>query len=60
MKEPNTPDTPDTPTEPVKPKDPVLPQTGQLNWPVPVMCISGLMLISIGILLRGRKTENEK
>lgn len=62
MPEPNTPDTPDTPgepTEPTKHRDPALPQTGQLNWPVPVMCISGLLLISVGILLRGRKTEDE-
>ncbi len=38
-----------------------LPQTGQLNWPVPVLCISGLVLISIGSLLRmsARKPEYE-
>ena len=29
-----------------------LPQTGQLNWPVPVLCITGLTLFAIGFVLR--------
>lgn len=48
------------PTEPGKP--PQLPQTGQLNWPVPLLAVSGLMLIVAGclILLSGRKDRDEK
>ena len=62
---PNPPDNPDpddpvNPTNPTEPEVPILPQTGQLNWPVPVMCISGLVLISTGILIRNRRTENEE
>ncbi len=29
-----------------------LPQTGQLDWPVPVLCIAGLALFAIGFALR--------
>ena len=49
--------TPTEPTEPkpTKPKDPTLPQTGQLNWPIPVMAVSGFMLLLFGILLSSRK-----
>ena len=25
-----------------------LPQTGQLNWPIPVMAISGMLLFAFG------------
>lgn len=53
-----------TPTEPkpTKPKpDPgKLPQTGQLNWPVPVLATLGLLLLVAGIFLRsGKKTVQE-
>ncbi len=34
------------------PKDPVLPQTGQLKLPVPVLAILGLLLIGSGVLIR--------
>ena len=37
------------PTEPTSPS-PFIPQTGQLNWPVPVLCFIGLALILLGIL----------
>ena len=37
------------PTEPVDTPD--LPQTGQLNWPVPLMAILGLALFGIGWIL---------
>lgn len=56
---PVTPTEPTAPTEPVKPHEPTLPQTGQLNWPVPVMCISGLVLLAIGFLLRNSKKKIE-
>ena len=38
------------------PGDPSLPQTGQLNWPVPVLAISGAVLFIFGFVLwTGRK-----
>lgn len=54
---------PTEPTEPkpTEPKDPTLPQTGQLNWPVPVMAVSGLILLFSGILLcTGKKARREE
>lgn len=53
-KEPDVP--PDNP-----PSDPSLPQTGQLNWPIPILTIAGLLLICLGwfMYFRKRKT-NEK
>lgn len=35
-----------------KPKEAKLPQTGQLNWPVPVLIMAGLVLLIIGWILR--------
>lgn len=42
-----------------------LPQTGQLNWPVPVLAVSGMALILFGMALREqgssrKKDDNEK
>ena len=39
-----------------------LPQTGQLNWPVPVLVVLGLALFSLGWGLRfgRRKDSHEK
>ena len=49
---------PTVPTEPTDPTDPWLPQTGQLNWPIPLMAVSGLALFMAGcILCFGRKKE---
>ncbi len=49
------------PEEPVAPTDPKLPQTGQLNWPIPLLTVSGLCLILLGWGLyvgkRGRRKE---
>ena len=52
---------PTTPPPPPPPPPPYLPQTGQLNWPVPVMAVSGCVLFVLGLLLySGRKgTEDE-
>lgn len=33
-------------------------QTGQLNWPIPVLCGGGFLLMALGILLMKRKEEN--
>ena len=32
-------------------------QTGQLNWPIPVLCAAGCLLLAIGVLLMRRKEE---
>lgn len=47
---PVTPDEPETPSEPSPGSK--LPQTGQLNWPVPVLTVAGLCLILAGWELR--------
>ena len=54
---PVSPGTPDTPVSSGTPDKPVLPQTGQLNWPVPVLACSGVLLFAIGWVLnrQGKK-----
>ena len=55
-KVPFSPEPPTPPTEPPPPPPPELPQTGQLNWPIPVMAVSGVVLVIIGwILCASRK-----
>lgn len=39
------------PTEPTKPDGPGLPQTGQTNWPIPVLAVAGLLLLTAGVCL---------
>jgi len=49
------------PTEPppTEPGDPGLPQTGQLNWPIPLMVVAGLVFFVAGWILRfGKKRES--
>lgn len=49
------------PTTPSKPSGPDLPQTGQLNWPVPVLAVCGVVLFAAGWVLRfGRKKEQHE
>jgi len=51
---------PTTP-QPTKPTDPTLPQTGQLNWPIPVLAVLGLLLFTAGWVMRyGKRKANEK
>lgn len=48
------------PTEPppTEPDDPKLPQTGQLNWPIPLMVVAGLGFFAVGwALCFGKKRE---
>lgn len=48
-------------TEPSKPGDGKLPQTGQLNWPVPVMVVLGMGLFVAGwMLCFGRKKDGHE
>lgn len=45
-------------TKPTEPKDDKIPQTGQLNWPVPMLVAGGLLLFALGWYLRfGTKKE---
>lgn len=49
-----------TETEPTEPTDPVLPQTGQLNWPIPAMSVAGMALFLVGLCLCfGKKNGHE-
>ena len=60
--EPDTPDTPpNTPDTPTNPGG-KLPQTGQLNWPIPVLVACGLGLFIIGwwMRFRGKKDSYER
>lgn len=51
---------PPEPTEPPgPPPPPELPNTGQLNWPIPMMAIAGVMLIVIGLILCANRKRNE-
>lgn len=34
-----------------------LPQTGQLRWPIPILCTSGIFLILIGIIIVRKKND---
>ena len=52
--EPSTPADTDAPAQPGRPANPALPKTGQLNWPVPVMAVSGLLLFAFGWALDRR------
>lgn len=45
---PGNPDSPVLPGHPDNPAMSSLPQTGQLNWPVPVLAVSGVVLFAFG------------
>ena len=56
---PVSPGNPDNPVSPGRPDTPVLPQTGQLNWPIPVLACSGVLLFAAGWVLNKKgKKEN--
>ncbi len=61
---PVTPTTATSSTKP-DPKDPPLqsklPQTGQLNWPIPLLSVSGISLFTVGwVLYFGKRKQNEE
>ena len=57
--DPTTPTNPTNPTNPTTPGKPTLPYTGQLNWPIPVLVVLGLVLFSAGWMLRfGKKKDS--
>ena len=37
-----------------------LPQTGQLNWPIPVLAVTGVVLVAAGIKLKKETRRDEK
>ena len=37
-----------------------LPQTGQLNWPIPVLAVTGVVLLAAGIKLKKETRKDEK
>lgn len=55
---PSTPSTPKSPSSPSSGSKSTLPQTGQLWWPVPVLCGSGLALIIGGFRLKRKRVGN--
>ena len=48
-----------TPTKPPEKPGGKLPQTGQLNWPVPVLAAAGLVLFAIGWGIRFRRKRDQ-
>ena len=50
---------PTEPTEPPPPGDPELPQTGQLNWPVPMLAVLGMLLVTAGFALCATEKRKE-
>ena len=58
-KVPMKPEPTEPPGPPPPPPPPELPDTGQLNWPIPVMAVSGALLMIIGLILcTSRKQSN--
>ncbi|MCD7752904.1 MAG: hypothetical protein LUI10_14420 [Lachnospiraceae bacterium] len=53
--EPETPVTPETGTS-----ETILPQTGQLNWPVPILLIGGFILLIAGFVLKNSDHKNRR
>lgn len=56
---PGTPGFPGTPAVPEASVVPTLPQTGQLNWPIPFLVVTGLCLFSVGWALRFGKKKDD-
>ena len=56
--EPTTP--PPPPPPPAVPDGPDLPQTGQLNWPVPVLAVLGMLLVTAGVVLCTTEKRRER
>ena len=61
MTEPPTQPPTEPPTEPTEPDGPDLPQTGQMNWPVPVLAMMGMLLVMAGFwfCMTGRRERDE-
>ena len=46
-------------TPPTEPEEPKLPQTGQTNWPIPILAVAGLVLIAFGWFLCAGQRKDE-
>jgi hypothetical protein len=58
---PSTPSTPRTPTKKTSSTpSPTLPQTGQLEWPIPVMAAGGLILLTVGCTIRRKLRDDDE
>ena len=53
---PVAPGSPDNPVAPGRPDGNALPQSGQLNWPIPFMACSGVLLFAVGWVLDRKET----
>ena len=53
---PVNPGNPDSPVAPGRPDGNALPQSGQLNWPIPFMACSGVLLFAVGWVLDRKET----
>ena len=51
---------PTEPPPPTEPDGPDLPQTGQLNWPVPVLAVLGMLLVAAGVALCNAEKRKER
>lgn len=51
---------PTDPTKPTTPPDPALPQTGQLNWPIPWLVLGGMSLFCGGWYAFFRKRDDHE
>jgi hypothetical protein len=65
--EPSTPSNPSTPSTPRTPStktsstpSPTLPQTGQLEWPIPIMAAGGLILLTAGCTIRRKLRDDDE
>jgi hypothetical protein len=47
-----------TPDNPIHPSEPSLPNTGQLIWPIPILFVLGILMLTLGIVL-SKRTEKE-
>ena len=50
---------PPPPPPPTAPDGPDLPKTGQLNWPVPVLAVLGMLLVAAGVALCNAEKRKE-
>lgn len=52
---------PESTTPPNQPTESTLPQTGQLNWPIPILAVLGLLMFAVGwFLWSGKRRPDEK
>lgn len=49
--QPTEPSEPTEPPKPTEPEGPKLPQTGQTNWPIPLLAVAGIFFVILGAML---------